>query len=290
MQKHFKNFGFQQVLYPKFNMPIQNLRGALYLPQKAKTILVKGSLFNNATSEKNWFASFLIKKEVYSGIQQYTADQTSANVFPALNENQYKEERGSQTRMASRYSEKKRQKWSQEKDIDDILNSTEEQRDVETGILSIPVQINFEGSQVPFSSVMFKKDDSLQISFLYYHLPSSIIHWINTIVFLLMLFAACAVAIMFQSKVSWKTALFTIALPIILSFLLKRFLDEPLNFDLLIIVGSAFLCFQIAQQLIDRSRKQRVASDKEEATEISGIKENMVPPNTISAEPDGLKE
>lgn len=281
MHKSLGKFGLQEIVYPKFNMPVQNLKGALYLPEKTRTALFKGTLFNkNVNLNKKWITSFFINSGSCRSTlkEQITEDFSDESKYYSQDASQ---QRGSQTRAAP--SPKKRMF---NEDVDRILNSIETQRDFETGILSIPVQINFKGLRIPFSSLMIKKDEAPKISFLYYQLPPSIKILIDVIVFLLMFLAACALTLLFWSGISRKKAFITIISPVAFSFLLKRLLDEPLDIDLLFIIPAIFLFYRIFQILVNKLKMSKKSSFEKELEEISLPSDSSDSQKTVTSESD----
>ena len=62
LQKALKNFQQVNIEYPKFNMPVQNLRGSLFLPQQTRVIMRRGALPRTSkNNSKPWFHHYSSK-------------------------------------------------------------------------------------------------------------------------------------------------------------------------------------------------------------------------------------
>jgi hypothetical protein len=251
-QKPFKIVGSQEIMYPEFNIPLQNLSGALFLPQSTQPLLVNGTLFSDISLKKRtWITSLLLNENYYSAVSVNDLYVTKRISGVPVNTQKY-ESRGSQTRVLTR--EKMKPGTSE-----GMINSRALQRDYEAGILSIPVQIDFEGVCIPYSSVMFKKSETPTIKFMYYHLLPTVKKISGVIVFLLMFSAAVALTSSMYLKLSWKFIAFTVLLPFTVSLLLKQLCSEPLNIDLLFSVPAVFLLYLTVRKVIDLFRKKSAA-------------------------------
>lgn len=269
-QKPFKRFGSQEIIYPEFNIPVQNLHGALFLPEYTKPLYVKGSLFSDVSERKQtWISSRILNKNYYAAVsvnglfERKKVSGVSADAYAS-------ELRGSQTRSTIITSDKKKL----DDTFNNMVNSMAQRRDYETGILSIPVQIDFEGICVPYSSVMFKKNETPYIKFVYYHIFPSVKNIAGSITFLLMFTAAIALTSGIYLKFSWQLILYAILLPITISLLLKRLCSEPLDIDLLFSVPAVFMLYLITRKVINLFRK-KITAEKDASlalkTEVEAV-------------------
>lgn len=261
-QKSFKNLGSQEIIYPEFNIPVQKLSGALFLPEYTKPLFVKGPLFSDVSERKqSWITSRILNENYYTAFSVNSLFQRKlVSGFPA--DAHTSEFRGSQTRSKKLSNDKMNLDT-----FSGMINSMAQRRDYETGILSIPVQIDFEGICVPYRAVMFKKDETPYIKFMYYHLLPTVKNISGVIVFLLMFSAAVALTSSIYLKFSWKFTAFIILLPLTVSLLLKRLCSEPLNIDLLFSVPAVFLLYLTVRKVIDKIRNDR-ATEKDTSSAL----------------------
>ncbi len=278
----FKKIGSQKIIYPEFNMPVQNLNGALYLPDYIKPIQIKGSLSKDMSRKQiPWFISSFVNGTYYS---DYGTDGYGFNEYG----NDASTLRKSIVSRSQSGSEGIKQKKTE--NIDDLIGSLAQQRDYETGILSIPVQINFEGKRLPYSSVMCKKNDGMDLGFLYYCIKPAGLIYVNILVFLMMLVAAGAVTVIVYSKFSKNLVIYAVLLPAIISLVLKRLYGEPLNIDLLFIIPLLFLSYLIVKSVVRRIKSINRNKGKEDISTPESTSDSQNLQGTLFTGSDEIKE
>jgi hypothetical protein len=280
----FKKIGSQKIVYPEFNMPVQNLNGALFLPEHIKPVVIKGSLSKDMSRKQTpWFISSFINGKYYS-------DKSTENGC-AFNESGNDESNNKKNVLSRSLSNSEivRSEQNAEK-IDDLIGSIAQQRDYETGILSIPVQINFEGTRLPYSAVMFKKNDNMDLKFFYYHLLPSRLLYVNITIFLLMLLAACAVTFSVYSKMSKNIVVYAVLLPMVISLALKRLYGEPLNVDLLFVIPLVFLLYLVLKYVTKRIKAVKRNATVEDISVSESTSDSQDLEGAFSNGPDEVKE
>lgn len=265
LQKALKNFQQVNIEYPKFNMPVQNLRGSLFLPQQTRVIMRRGALPRTSkNNSKPWFSSLFIKKE-YREIKDESDSMGGLSSAP---EGRMEEKRGEfnskvKSRRALEYTDMKNSS---------IVDLIMQQRDFEAGVLSIPVEIHYEGLKLPFSVSIIKKDDPLKLSFFQFKISVLTKKILETLVFLLMCIASIVVTVLFSKGFSFKHVLFWIVLPVSVALILKRLLlDSPLNIDLLFIIPSIYACFKVYKIINELIKNHKWASHKNDTGDYQGV-------------------
>jgi hypothetical protein len=114
----------------------------------------------------------------------------------------------------------------------------------ESGLLSIPVTISFDGIAKQFNVLMLKSGDLPKLTFMYRKVPDRTPFFINLLIFICMLIAASFLTRGLWAGWSKRLIGYGIALPAVLAFGLARLVDIPLSCNLLWIVPLLFFSWK----------------------------------------------
>jgi hypothetical protein len=137
----------------------------------------------------------------------------------------------------------------------------------ESGLLSIPVDISFEGSQQVFDCPLMKKGETPEISFYYRKTSSTVYGFFKFLAYLLILIAASFITRIFWLGWSKNGIIYGVLLPLLLSLLIAWFRGFTVSLDLLIIVPFLFFLYRcilgVVHGINKRSMEKRIRKEKE---------------------------
>jgi hypothetical protein len=115
---------------------------------------------------------------------------------------------------------------------------------LESGLLSIPVNISYEGTPRSFSSLLLKDSEAPSIFFCYRTVPSSV-HWLNKLLIqLCLIIAAAFVTVGLWAGWSRRLVLYGIALPMTVALAVSRLVGYTMPVDLLVVIPIGFYLYK----------------------------------------------
>jgi len=272
-QRKFHAAGFQQALYPKINMPLQEICGALYIPRNIRPFIHRGNLYTPDVQEgKPWFRSVFgsvffsatagFRRAQYAGGYFSAKDEAAQAPFPAEPEEQERKmEVVEKKKMAQSMIRQQMAETVYDSTLLDMLAQQEgqiaqAQAGAETGLLSIPVHISFEGTWIPLSSDMLKKHEAPRLSFFYHTIPHRRPWAFSFFVFVLMLTAGITCTACLWTKPTKRKILYGMVLPAGIAWCIQRFTDTPLSVDLVLALPLIFLTYTLLQSAAQKTRER----------------------------------
>lgn len=204
-ESQFDLWGKQQIRYPKVNMPMQEIAGALYVPEQIRKRNWKGTL-----RESRYFSPHASKSDALK-----------------------KEEKVSQSAMAF--------------DLNSAVQMQQTQG--EAGLLSIPVNIDFDGQSLPFTKVMAKAEEELNLSFSYYQVPTPTPSWVSTLLFIITVIGSALFATALLKGFTRKTVVAIISI-VTLTKVIALFYSCPVYWFLYITIPILLLIFVTAYKVM----------------------------------------
>jgi hypothetical protein len=128
----------------------------------------------------------------------------------------------------------------------------------ESGLLSIPVDISFEGSQQVFDCPLMKKNDKPELSFYYRKTVINTSGFVKFFTYLLILIAASFITRILWSGWSKKEVIYGIFLPIMLSLFIAWFCGFAVSLDLFIIIPFLFFLYRCVLGVVHGINKRSV--------------------------------
>lgn len=297
--KQFGLIGKQGIEYPKINMPLQGIKGTLYVPKSVRPFLLKGNLYAQERylrTRTPWFSSFF-KPAKYSPrvVDGFTGPGVFFESAPKVKEGEESQVLRPKMRQKVEKLEKKlkvepepeplagqpekmdRKRKSpsisalQDKDVG--LEQDFQQmlsQSLESGQLSIPVNIVFAGKPMPLSSSMLKTVETPSLSFRFHQIPRKTPAWLNLLVFLLTLLASIVFTLCLWLKPDRKKIVYGIIIPLCIALLIQRFMDKSLMLDLLYLVPGCFLFLALVHYMKQkilawfkkRQQKKQIVKDE----------------------------
>jgi hypothetical protein len=315
-QKGFGAFGHQRIAYPEVNMPLQKISGALYVPRTIRPLMRRGTLHEEQVVEKQpWFATVFAPPVLarHAAVEDKSISAERQMMLhavvppppppPAVSAQSSRAEalafraRGAPAMDLSRdmaAEPPERESWVDQA-FDEAAVAQEQEAEApavgkeapspafEAGLLSIPVNIVFDGRREPFSCVMLRKGEKAGFSFLYHGVPADVPMWLDAFVFLLLLLAATAITNCLWSGPTRAKIVYGIVVPLAMALVVQRLLDRPLHIDLLYLVPLGFLAYRVirvgAHNARERVRRHRevVNSLREASAQAAEVPESSGP-------------
>lgn len=220
IQKPFKTFGQQKISYPEINMPVQNINGTFYIPEAIRFLNYKGNLAANATSRKSkWFNSMFLnnvglieKQESYSPFIRTLPKEINTKF---------------ETKTAFGGGNKR----SLSDNFSDFENGG-----IDVGQISIPVNVNFEGSSISFGNSLIKTGETPTFTFWYHEKLKKIPLVVKIIVNGLILLVSVMITYSLWSEWTNAKTIYGILLPFLFILIINRIFDKVVNLDYFFII------------------------------------------------------
>ena len=145
---------------------------------------------------------------------------------------------------------------------------------VESGLLSIPVAISFEGAPHSFKSLLLKANEKPRLTFLYRSVPVKTPASITAILFILMLISSIYLTKGLWSGWSRSMVLYGIVTPLVLAFVVTLLSGIPLSLTLLWVVPFLFFTWKSVREIY-RWIRQRIEKRREAEKAFEEIKAKM---------------
>ncbi len=161
----FEFWGKQRITYPIVNMPMQEITGSVYVPEQLKQRKWSGSLRQSSYFNSN-----------------NSSNSTTTNNSTKSSNSSYSNNSNADLSFGA----------TADLDLGGVAQIQQSQG--EAGLLSIPVNIQFDGKSLPFSKIMAKPAEELNLSFSYYQVPETTPDWLKRVLTLLTVLGAALFA------------------------------------------------------------------------------------------------